>query len=475
MEPPEPVEHPVDRDGLPADEAFKVGVFVITGVAGGVLLGRAVAGFVRMGLRSIIPVIVHQVLRKPAGSRKVVSSRSAAENFEDTDFGSVTPPSPVPSTGIGDGFRLHDGESEGIEFPVFIEQESAAPTSEEPTPLPSAQDWRDLAVSTDGESLSSAEWAARMLDEIEDNGCDNRFPGYGIHDPEAPAQELEDDATGEVAAAADPDECIWWPGEEMAMDLGAVPPVTEFRGRLEPEEGSGEDLGCTADPAAVVADPKLRDHKVPAVDAGRKGGSKIGLKMAHRKSADGAIPSYRRLEAGTAQIPVTVAKAGPALQQAPEEGVYDAFSAPFPGNPIAGVQAVENPFERGHAARVKGNHPEGLASVLVKGKGSSGTATARGNVSLAKIGLILVVSVAVGGGAFFGWSSLMGTAGKLPGQSSPAKPGLKDSPGSSGQQITGSVVNPAGHDFPEDVGVTTPLNDEKLMDDAELPSFRSLE
>jgi hypothetical protein len=473
MESPEPVERSVDRGELPAGEAFKVGVFVITGVAGGVLLSRAVAGVVRMGLCSIVPVIVHQVLRKPAGSRKVVSSRCSEENSEDAHFGSVALSSPVPSTGIGDGVGLDDGESEDIEFPVFVAQESADPPPEEPTPLPSAEDWRDLAVSTDGESLSSAEWAARMLDEIDDDGRDHRFSGYGIHDPEAPAEGLEDDVTGEVAAAVDPDECIWWPGEKMAMDLGAAPPATELRGRLAPGEGSS--LGCTDNPVPPPADHKLRDHKIPAVDEGRKTGSKLGLKMAHRKSAEGGISSYRRIEAGTVQIPLTVTKAGPALEQAAEEEVYDAFSLPFPGDPIAGVQAVENPFERGHAARVKGNHPEGLAVVLVKGKGSSGTATARGNVSLAKIGLILIGSVLVGGGAFFGWSSLMGTAGKLPGQSSPAKPGLQDSPGSSGQQIAGSVVNPAAHDFPEDVGVTTPLDDEKLMDDAELPSFRSLE
>ena len=475
MATPEPVERPVDRGGLPAGEAFKVGVFVITGVAGGVLLSRAVAGVVRMGLCSIVPVIVHQVLRKPAGSRKVISSRCAVENSEEADFDSVAPSSPVPSTGIGDGFKLDDGESEGIEFPVFVAQETADPPPEEPASLPSAQGCRDLTVSMGEESLGSAEWAARMLDEIEDNGRDNRFPGYGIHDPEGPAEVIEDDATGDAAASVDHDECIWWPEEKMAMDLGAAPPVTEFRRRLEPGEGSGEGLGCTDETAPVVADHKLSNHKIPAVDEGRKTGSKLGLKMAHRKSADGEIPFYRRVTAGTAQIPVTVAKAGPALEQAPEEEVYDAFSASFPGNPIAGVQAVENPFERGNAARAKGTHPEGLAAVLVKGKSSSGTATARGNVSLAKISLILIVSVVVGGGAFFGWSSLMGTAGKFPDQSSPAEQELKENPGSSGQQITGSVVNPAGHDFPEDVGVTTPLNDEKLMDDAELPSFRSLE
>ncbi|MFP6874137.1 MAG: hypothetical protein VCA55_11585 [Verrucomicrobiales bacterium] len=475
METPEPAECPVDRGGLPAGEAFKVGVFVITGVAGGVLLGRAVAGFARMGLSSIVPVIVHQVLRKPAGSREVVSSRCSTENSEDADFGSVAPSSPVPSAGIDDGFRLDDGESEGIGLPVFIAQETADPLAQEPAPLPATQGWRDLTVSTGGESLSSAEWAARALDEIEDNGRENTFPGYGIHDPEGPVEVLEDDVTDDTAAFGDQDEYMWWPGEEMAMDLGAAPPATDLRRRLQPEEGSGEGLGCTDDPASVVADHELRDDKVPAVDARRNTGSKVDLKMAHRKSADGGIPSHRRISAGLAGIPATVAKAGPAPQQAPEVEVHDAFSAPFPGSPIAGVQAVENPFERGNAARVKGNHPGGLASVLVKGKMSSGTATARGNGSLGKMIVILIVAVAVGGGVFFSWSSLMGTTGKFPDQSSPAVTELKEKPGSSGQQIAGSAANPVDHDFPEDVGVTTSIDDAKLINDVNLPSFRSLE
>ena len=474
METPQPDERPADRGGLPSDELFKAGAFVITGVAGGVLLGRFVAGLLRIGLNSILPVIVHQVLHKPAGSRKVVSRRSAAENPDDVNFGSVASFSPGPSAGISDGVKPDDRENEPIEFPVFLEQETAALLPEEPAPLTSPEDWRDSAVSTGGESLSSAEWAARMLDEIEDSGRDNRLPRYGAHDQAGAAGMLENGVTGDLADPVDHDECIWLPGEDMAMDLGGAPPVTEFRGRIEPEEGSGRDPGGTGGPAPVVVDHNLRDNKISAVDEGRNTGSGLGLKLAHRKSAEGKKLSYRSVAAGISQVPVTVAKAGPTLQQAPEGEVYDAFSVPFPGNPVTGVEAVENPFERGNAARVKGSHTEGMASVLVKGKRSPAKGAALGNVSLARIGFILVVLVAVGGGAFFGWSSLMGTSGKTQGHSSSVKPELREMSGNPGKKITGSAVNPVNHDSPAGTGVTTPLDDAKLINDADLPSFRSL-
>ena len=482
METPEAVEQPEDSGGLHPGGAFKLGALAISGLAGGLLFSRVIAGLVRMSLASIVPVVAYHVLRKPAGSRKVFSSLGPEESRPEARTASVEISGLFMPTGKGDESEPDAGTSDPVEFPVFLEQESpeSLPVDAESERSPLAEDWLPVSANTGRSSLSAEEWAASALDEIEDNRPDtSHFGDQAIHEPEDQTG-LPDRDFNQVTTVFDhwdPSPCR--SGGEMLFDSGEAPPASQLLERIEPEADGEGPLESTCDQAPAVIESETPADRIPVAKQASERGEEVGFQATPRapRGMDGGMARspYRRVPMDANLTPLALAKSGVQIKPLTEEEAYDAFSEPFPGRAVVGVQAVENPFARGDKEQPGNNNPGALASVLLQEKRKPGIKVVRGNVLLGRMFMVLSIGVILSGGAFLVRKALMGTDGYVPGQSLLIAPEFNGDPRHGAQPIGGNTTTREEHDFPADTGVTTSTADEKVIDDEDLPSFRFLE
>ena len=478
METPEAAEHSKDSGGSRSGEAFKLGSLAITGVAGGLLLGRVIAGLVRMSLTSIVPVVAYHVLRKPAGSRKVFSSLGSEGSPPEVRTASVEISGSFMPTGKGDESEPDTGTSDPVGFPVFLEQESPECLSVdvEPERAPLAEEWLAVSANTGRSSLSAEEWAAGALDEIEDSlPGTSHFGDQAIPEP-GDQEGVPDRDCNEVTTVFNHwDPSPWRSGGEMLFDSGEAPPASQLLERLEPEAGGEGLLESTCDQAPAVIEGEIPADRIPVAKQASEHGEEVGFRATPRESGEMKKSTYRRIPMDANLVPLAVAKSVAQLHPLPEEEGHDAFSVPFPGLAVAGVQAVENPFARGNNAQPGNDNPGALASVLLQEKRKPGKGIVRKNALPGRIFMIFIVGIILSCGAVLAWKALRGTAGYVPGQPLTHAPELNEDPGHGVQPFGVNAIAGKGHDFPADAGVTNSTTDGKVIHDEDLPSFRSLE
>jgi hypothetical protein len=476
METSEANESSGDCAGLPQGKAFRLGSMAITGVAGGLLLSRALAGFLKIGLSSIVPVVVYQVLRKPAGSRKVISSLGSAESHAETRQAGLKLPETFPQAEV-DELHAGSGESDPDGFPVFFDDPSTdcLPVEDDAGRSSFAEDWRAVTTHSEASSLSAAEWAASALDEIEDKRRDTGCLERQVT-PESEGQAGLSDGDFREAKAMnlDWDPLAWRSaGEEMACDPGETPQATQWHGRGEPDVDDGRQLESVLDPVPVVM-----DRAIPVDEVDDEAGNTVkgaGLLVMPREPAGMEESTYRRVPADTRQVSLGAATSAGGTQSFPEEPLPDAFSLPFPGRPVPGVQSVENPFSRGKQAGTGNDNPGALATVILQEKRKPGKRLVRGNVMLGRMCMVLIIAVMLGGGVFLAWQALNGTGGDITGQSSIIGGEGNDAAGDVSQPASGREMVGQRHDFPAEAVPKPAGRGEKFIHDEDLPSFRSLE
>ena len=185
--------------------------------------------------------------------------------------------------------------------------------------------------------------------------------------------------------------------------------------------------------------------------------------------------TYRRVPADTRQVSLGAATSAVDTQSFPEEPLPDAFSLPFPGRPVPGVQSVENPFSRGKQAGLGNDNPGALATVILQEKRKPGKKLVRGNVMLGRMCMVLIIAVIFGGGVFLAWQALNGTGGDITGQSSIIAAEGNDAAGEVSQPAGGRQMAGQRRDFPAEAVPEPAGQGEKFIHDEDLPSFRSLE
>lgn len=473
METSEAVERSEEPEGVSPGEAIRLGSLAITGVAGGLLLGRVLKGLLRMSLSSIVPVVFYQVLRKPAGSRKVIASLEPAESEPRVRQAGLEGPQSFPRALQVEEVQTGADEGSSAGFPVFFEQQSddCLTAGNQAVHSPSTEeDWRDVSTRSGSSALSNAEWAAGLLDEIEDKRRDtDRFERSAAGEPWDPAVlPDEDDPNQGGLVDVGRDSSGWSSGGEVVFDPGEITQAAQWDERGEP--GAEDDGFLTASPAEVPAamGRQLPADRVPKDDVEGNSSKDLGLQAIPRESTGMEEFAGRSVSMGAHQDSPAVSKSAAGTHSSPEEEVHDAFSVPFPGRPVAGVQAVEDPFTRAKQARPGIENPGALASVLLKEKRKPGKKLARGNVMLVRMGMVLIIGAVLGCGIFLAWQAMRGT-GDARAQSLPIVTEGNNAAGSVSEAAAGQSIARQGPDSPEEAVLKPAIADE------DLPSFRSLE
>ncbi|MED5585694.1 MAG: hypothetical protein VYB61_05010 [Verrucomicrobiota bacterium] len=476
MDTPETAKASGDAAGLSPDRAFKLGSWLITGVAGGLLFGRVLRETLKIGICSVLPLVVYQVLRKPAGSRRVIAGKDSSQaSLHDRAVQSqdmALAQAPVAP----EDFKADAQGREQSGSPVFIGQRSAEDLSPEQETekrfpaeeeLPVTEHRYDLSGKKEASLSSNAEWAAGLLDAIEtreENVESLKLPqsqeaGQGLTLADTRFNEpLSDEGFMDSPVAP--------PGE--GLDPGF--PATPLQDCGEP--GTDEK---TVQDTAVVPLPEGEDRAV-SFTAGPGVGGQVDF-SAHpvvlpssRKPDPVKQHAYRRVPLDISQLSMAVAAPGASTGSFPAEEFHDAFSsAPYPGPSVPGVKAVENPFTRNREAATPGGKPGDLASVILQGNRRSARKVAGGNAILGRMLLILLIGGLLSYGIFLSSQALRGTKEEMPNPSYSIVPETRNALESHANApargpVSGKEDNVSAGPLPE------PLND-----DDHLPSFRSLE
>ncbi|MCP4847725.1 MAG: hypothetical protein GY899_07255 [Verrucomicrobiaceae bacterium] len=479
METPETAESSKDSGGSCPGEALKFGSLAITGLVGGLILSRVIAGFVRMSLPSIVPVVFYQVLRKPAGSRKVLSERTVGEGFQDSPLAGAETPEPFAPKVSGDAEPdFNTGGQTG--FPVFLDQEPIDPLSVDgnvdPGPFPSIEAGREIAVRTGHSSLSSEEWAASVLDEIEGSlSFTSQCDGQVIPGPEEQIKLTEGRLDEDTTVLSDLDPAAWRSGVEQVTDSGETPPARQSDVGLDLEEAGIERIENHFDPSPVEMDREIPAQMVTDSKPVRSAGEDVGFRVTPRASGEKEKPSYRRIPMDANLVPLAVAKVGGKMHRLAEEEGHDAFAVPFSGCAVAGVEAVENPFAREENADGGRDNTGALASVLLQDKSKLGKRGGSENPVFRRVCIFFIIGIVLGCGVLLAWKALRGTGEDVPEQALMITPEAIEAPGRGLSLLGDNASSGEVHDFPADVGVTNSTSSEKVIHDEDLPSFRSLE
>jgi len=459
-----------DRTGLSSGNAFKIGAWLITGVAGSLFLGRVLRETIRMGICSVVPLVVCQVMRKPAGSRRVITDQDSAKTslhdrgsqFQDAGLAKR------PFT-IGNS-KVTAQEREQFEIPVFKGQQSAENSFREQdeeerllveASFPVAEDRKVFPENKQPSSMSNAEWAAGLLDALEDESGDED------------CLECREDEEQSGWVDARSDENL---SDELAIDSLAPPSGGDIgldvptKPLYERSEVGTDEKTVREMTAGQLPEEKEKKVVLPVVSdrvGELESNANVLAGVAPRESDRISKSSYRR-------IPSDVAKSGVASSATssfmPVEESHDAFSsAPFPGSSVPGVKSVENPFTRSDPAAVSVAKPGELASVILQGSRRSGKKMVGGNSMLVRMLAILLIVGGVSYCVFLANQALRGGVGDIRNSSY----SIRLPSGSAPENISETQLGKPAREKKKNVSSSS--FSESLAGDDHLPSFRSLE
>ena len=449
-----------DRVGLSSGNAFKLGAWLITGVAGSLFLGRVLRETIRMGICSVVPFVVYQVMRKPAGSRKVITDQDSAKaslhdqqsQFQDA----VLQERPFATENV----KVKTQGREQCVIPVLKGQQSTGKPFQEQDeeerfiveePLPITEDRQAFSQNKKSLSMSNAEWAAGLLDALEDEPGD-------VDDLEC----REDEVDGGKVCWGDT-----WSDENLSNELatGSLVALSDACNEVGIDEKTVRE-----NTASQLSEKKEQKVVLPPV-SDRIGALEFNANAlvgtASRESAPISKTSYRRIPLDVANSGVASSATSPSIRVGDGR---DAFSsAPFPGSPVPGVKPVENPFTRSDLAADSVAKPGELASVILQGSRRSGKKVAGGNSMLVRMLVILLIGGGVSYCVFLANQALRGGTGDIRKSSYSITSPSRSASGNLSETKLGKS------DGEREKNVSSSSFPESLGGDDHLPSFRSLE
>ena len=460
MDIPRSAKVSADRVGLSTSNAFQLGAWLITGVAGSLFLGRVLRETIRMGICSVVPLVVYQVMRKPAGSRRIITdpdSAKASLHDQPSQFQDAILPERRFATG---NVKVKTQGREQCEIPVLIGQKSAENSPQEQDEeerflvdesLPITEDQQAFSQNKNSSSMSNAEWAAGLLDALEDE------PG-NVDGLEC----REDEVDGGKVCWGDT-----WSDENLSNELatGSLVALSDACNEVGIDEKT-----VRKNTAGQLSEKKEQEVVLPVVS------DRVGELQSSANVLAGTAPSEsdRIRKSFYRRIPLDVANSGVASSAtssfAPVKESNDAFSAaPFPGPPVPGVKPVENPFTRSDPAAGSVAKPGELASVILQGSRRSGKKVAGGNSMLVRMLVILLIGGGVSYCVFLANQALRGGAGDIRNSSYSITPLSR----SASENLSERKLGESNGEKKKNVSSSS--FSESLGGDDHLPSFRSLE
>ena len=454
-----------NRAGLSSGNAFKLGAWLITGVAGSLFLGRVLRETIRLGICSVVPLVVYQVLRKPAGCRRVITDQDAANaslHDQESQFQDVV----LPERSLAPvSVKLKTQGKEQIDIPVLTGQQSGGNPfqgqDEEDClsieeSLPVAEERQVFLENKQSSSMSNAEWAAGLLDALEDDS--ENIDGLECR---------KDEVVVELVGWGDA-----WSDESLSDESLSDEPA---KGSLAALSDGHNEVGKNETTVREITTVELPEEKEPeAVSpavADRieelESNASVLAGTASRESGRISQFSYRRIPLDVSKPEVAHGKSSSFIRA---EEFHDAFSsAPFPGPQVPGVKPFENPFTRSDPAAVSVAKPGELASVILQGGRRSRKKIAGGNSMLVRMLVILLIGGGFSYCVFLAKQALRGEADAVRNSSYSITPPLLSPPGNVSETELGK---PHGD---KKKNVSSSLFSESLASDDHLPSFRSLE